>query len=593
MIASDGRRAVALDGGIYNGAELRERLVRHRAAPRHGWQSNSDAETVLHAMATWGAKRTLASSNGAFALAYWDGDARRLTLARDRLGERLLFVTRVRDGIAFASELKALERLPGFDAGIDPAALECFLVRGFIPVPATIYRSTTKLVPGAYVTVSPEAAAGLTSTGDFLAHHREHYWRLHEVVEAGLAEPFRGTPEDAIDELDRLLSEAVRLRSRVVGGEAPGAFLSGGIDSSTVVALLQANSTDKVRTFSIGFEEGGYDESSHAAAVAAHLGTSHSSLIMSSSQALDRLPSLPEVYDEPFADSSQVPSLLLSELARRHVGVAFSGDGGDEFFAGYGRYDWTESTWRRVTRIPFPVRGAVAGGLRLIAPRAWDRLAQVVPRHYQSRFRGVRIHGLAAEIASRSLTEFYVRANSAWPADSRLLVEEPAPSRLCWTALPEFPTVTETLMFRDTLDALSNDVLTKVGRAAASVSLDVRAPLLDPDVMAFAWRLPLSHKRFGGTGKLTLRRLLHRYVPPELVERPKAGFAIPLGSWLRGPLRDWGEVLLRGGTGAQTGLRVKVVRRLWEAHQAGREEHAEILWNVLTLLAWQERARVE
>lgn len=585
MASAGGRFVITFNGEIYNHQELRRRLEAEGAVPEGGWRGSSDTETLLVAARAWGIEETLKAAVGMFAFGLWDAEARTLTLARDRFGEKPLYVARVGSGIAFASELKALETLPGFDKTVNASALDFFLGHGYVQAPATIYLATSKLLPGSIVTLTEADMAVLPRDGDFLSGNRAFYWRLIDAVRAGEDAPFAGSVEDAVDELDRLLSASVR--GQQLSDVPLGAFLSGGIDSSAVVALMQAHSTGKIKTFTIGFEEGEYDESKHAERVAAHLGTEHTTVMMSPNEALDRVARLPAIWDEPFADVSQLPTLLLSEVTRRAVTVVLSGDGGDELFGGYERYGWTEGTWDKLRRVPVPARRAVANAIRLVPPARWDRVGRVLPGRLRTQLSGDRLHKISALLPAPTVAELYDNFLSSRKFGDQLLLggtPQPLPH---WSGYPTLRTISETLMYRDAVDYMTDDVLVKVDRAAMSVSLETRAPLLDHNIAAFAWRLPIHMKRSGGEDKIPLRRLVHRYVPRPLVERPKAGFAVPLDEWLRGPMRNWAEAFLSTDALSAAGLHAAPIRRAWQAHVAGAENHRYFLWNVLTYQAWR------
>lgn len=588
MRSVDGRFVLTFNGEIYNHLELRTRLESESSsASLYGWRGTSDTETLLACIHAWGIETTLKRASGMLAFALWDTLERSLTLARDRFGEKPLYVSRTPHGVAFASELKALEGLPGFDSTVDPAALSSFLRHGYIKAPATIYEATTKLLPGTYVTLTEADVKSLPRLGDFLTDFRYFYWRLIDVVRAGLANPFTGTELEAVDELDRVLTAAVRRQQ--ISDVPLGAFLSGGIDSSAVVALMQAGGGTRVKTFTIGFEDGEYDESGFAEKVAAHLGTDHTTVMMSPDEALERIDLLPAIWDEPFADVSQLPTLLLSEVTSQAVTVALSGDGGDELFGGYERYDWTESAWGKLKHIPAPARRALSNAVRLVPPGRWDQVARLLPGNASSRLSGDRIHKVAALLPAAHVSELYENFLSSWKERSPLLLQEQERTSPHWSGYPVLPTIAETLMFRDAVDYLPDDILVKVDRAAMSVSLETRAPILDPEVAAFAWKLPLAMKRAGGTSKIVLRKLVHRYIPAELVERPKAGFAVPLDDWLRGPMRDWAETQLTADALTRGGLNADPIRRAWQSHLAGTENHRYFLWNVITYQAWRTR----
>jgi len=585
MMSRDGRYVITFNGEIYNHLEIRTRLEQEGAVHADGWLGTSDTETILAAISAWGIEATLPTIVGMFAFGLWDNRARALTLARDRFGEKPLYVARIGRGVAFASELKALTWLPRFDAAIDSKALEFFLGHGYIQAPASIYSSVSKLLPGSFVTISEESIRGVPPSGDFLAEFRQFYWRLEDVAIAGLNSPFAGSEIDAVEELNRVLTAAVQ--RQMISDVPLGAFLSGGIDSSAIVALMQAGNGPAVKTFTIGFEESEYDESGYAEAVAKHLGADHTTVVLSAADALNRIQRLPQIWDEPFADVSQIPTLLLSEVTRRDVTVALSGDGGDELFGGYDRYSWTVGAWTRLHRIPAPVRGALASTTRLLSPSAWDRLFRPLPTNWRRHLTGDRIHKVTSLIPAATPTDLYDKFMTSWKSDEPLLLSSREPPRPHWSGYPALPTIEETLMLRDGVDYLTDDVLVKVDRAAMSVGLETRAPFLDVKVAELAWSLPLSYKRFEGKDKLTLRRLVHRYVPPELVERPKAGFAVPLDTWLRGPMREWAEAHLAEEALVTAGLNAEPIRRAWGGHLRGSENHRYFLWNVLTYQAWR------
>lgn len=585
MTSSSGRFVISFNGEIYNHDDLRRELTANGSVPASGWRGNADTETLLEAIEAWGVEGTLKRVVGMFAFALWDRRAGTLTLARDRFGEKPLYVTRIGDGVAFASELKALESLPGFDTTIDRGALAYFLSHGYVQAPESIYASTGKLLPGSFVVIHEAEAASMPRSGDFLKAQRKFYWRLFDVAMDGINDPFTGTESDAVDELDRVLSRAVRRQQL---SDVPlGAFLSGGIDSSAVVALMQAHASGPVKTFTIGFEEGEYDESKFAEQVAAHLGTNHTTVMLSPNDALERVSSLPAIWDEPFADVSQLPTLLLSEVTRRSVTVALSGDGGDELFGGYDRYSWTESAWPKLSRIPGPLRSLTARGIRSISPRSWDRVASILPARYRGALSGDRLHKISALLPAETVSDLYENFLSSWRSDAPVLQGETPYGSEHWSGYPALPTIAESLMYRDAVDYMTDDVLVKVDRAAMAVSLETRAPILDHEVAALAWKLPVHMKRANGVGKLTLRRLVHKYVPSDLVERPKAGFAVPLDEWLRGPMRAWAEAHLETAKLADAGLNVEETRRRWLAHSNGTENHRYYLWNVLTYQAWR------
>ncbi|TXF13340.1 asparagine synthase (glutamine-hydrolyzing) [Pelomicrobium methylotrophicum] len=590
MVSASGRYVIAFNGESYNHLVLRADLEKIGAGGT-AWRGHSDTETLLAAFEAWGVEETLKKTVGMFAIALWDRATRTLTLARDRMGEKPLYYGWVRGSLVFASELKAIRAFPGFDNAIERRALALFMRHNYVPAPWSIYEGIWKLPPGCYV----QFAGGVLPTGgrgDIKA-----YWSLREVAEAGLAQPFMGTEDEAVDELDRLLRQS--LSGQMIADVPLGAFLSGGVDSSTVVALMQAMSSQPVKTFTIGFHEGEYDEAQHAKAVARHLGTDHTEWYVTPQDALDVIPKLPALYDEPFADSSQIPTHLVSMLAKRHVTVALSGDGGDELFGGYNRYFWAMRLWRRLSRVPLPLRRLAAAGVRTVSPAVWNNLfglaAPLLPQRLRFALPGDKLHKAAGLFAARRPEEIYLRLVSHWeyPTDVVLGVEREPPTPLtdpaAWIACPDSE---RRMMYLDSITYLPDDILVKVDRAAMGVSLETRVPLLDHRVVAFAWRVPLSMKLRNGEGKWLLRQVLYRYVPNELIERPKMGFGVPIERWLRGPLRDWAEALLDEHRLRREGLFDPApIRQKWAEHLSGRRNWAYHLWDVLMFQAWWEAAR--
>jgi asparagine synthase (glutamine-hydrolysing) len=580
MVSSGGRYVVAFNGEIFNFAALRAELRALPAGRAPSFRGGSDTEVLLGAVEAWGVHDAVRRFVGMFAFALWDRHERRLHLVRDRLGIKPLFYGWAGHTLLFGSELKALRAHPAFRDEVDPGALALFMRHACVPAPYSIYRGIRKLRPGTILT--------LRSPGDDPGEPVP-YWSALEVARAGAAEPFSGTPAEAVERLDALLREAVSLR--MIADVPLGAFLSGGVDSSTVVALMQAQSARPVRTFSIGFRESGYDEAGHAAQVARHLGTDHTELYVTPGEAMAVIPRLPEMYDEPFADESQIPTFLVSRLARREVTVALSGDGGDELFAGYNRHVWAGRVSRTAGRLPAPARALAARLLTAVPAARWDRvfgaLHGVLPRALRHRTPGYKLHKLAGVLGAAGAGEMYHALLSHWPDPAAVVrgAVEP-PTALTGGARPGL-SPTETMMYLDLVSYLPDDVLTKVDRASMAVALEARVPLLDHRVVEFAWRLPLSMKLRDGQGKWALRQVLYRYVPRALVERPKTGFGMPVGQWLRGPLRDWAEDLLSERRLREDGyLDPAPVREKWAAHLAGRGEWQYLLWDVLMFQAW-------
>ena len=580
MVSPSGRFVIVYNGEIYNCEQLRHDLLSER--PELFFRGHSDTEVMLAAFEQLGIEPTLERINGMFAFALWDRRERTLLLARDRFGEKPLYYGSVGGTFLFASELKSLRVHPAFRGDIDRDAVACFLRFNCIPAPYSIYHDIRKLLPG---TVLRYRNGEVTT---------QAFWSLRSSVERALVEPFRGTEEDAEEELDRLLRDAVKLRMQA---DVPlGAFLSGGIDSSLIVALMQAQSASPVRTFSIGFQEEAYDEARDARAVARHLGTDHTELYITSAEAIDLVNRLPDVYDEPFADSSQIPTLLVSQLTRRHVTVSLSGDAGDEIFGGYNRYTWGGRLCEALERSPRYLRRLAAWGMTAVGPQLWDRafkrMRPLLPKSWHQRMPGYKVHKLADLLASEGPMEMYASMASHWFEPERVvggaatlrplhMVEDQ------WLRLPEFE---RQAMYLDTITYLPNDILVKLDRATMSFGLEGRVPYLDPRVVEFAWRLPLRMKVRPNQGKWILRQLLHRYVPENLVERPKMGFGIPLDSWLRGPMREWAETLLAPRRLQEEGFFDPVaVRQKWNDHLHGRGAWQFHLWDILMFQLWWER----
>lgn len=570
MASASGRCVLCFNGEIYNHAVLRREI---EAARPVSWRSHSDTEVLVEAIEQWGVEAALGRCNGMFALAVWDRQARTLTLARDRMGEKPLYIGRVGETLAFASELKALRRLPGWAGGVQRGALGLLLRFGYIPAPWSIHAGIFKLPAACLISFTSTAAASPLGLSEFSARTRR-YWHLPDIAEAGISEPFPGNEADVLAALEPLLADAVS--QRMVADVPVGALLSGGIDSSLVTALMQRASNRPIRTYSIGFREHRFDEARHAAKVAAYLGTDHTELHLTPAHALDVLPSLPEVYDEPFADASQIPTTLVSSMARKHVTVALSGDGGDELFLGYQRYADAMALWRRVGSWPNGARHALASGLSFAGRTAGGDLGFRLWR-LGRRLDAVDFDAYYANLLSLSLEP---TAISDWPEG--LPVHPIIPARL---ATPD-----QRMRFADQLSYLPEDILVKTDRASMASGLELRVPLLDHRVVEFAWRLPPSLLSDGRAGKHILRQLLHRLVPRELVDRPKQGFEIPLDVWLRGPLREWMlDILAPSGLRAEGLLDAEAVSTLVADHLAGRANHGLALWPALMFESWQRR----
>jgi asparagine synthase (glutamine-hydrolysing) len=590
MISDNGRYVLTFNGEIYNHPDLKRDLEADGAVPDGGWRGHSDTELFLQAIATWGLEDAVRRSAGMFAFALWDRKDRTLSLVRDRFGEKPLYYGWAGRDFVFGSELKALRSHPAFDHAIDRRALRLFASRTNVPAPFSIYRRVFKLLPGCILTLTPEAARepldaapaeGVRARGLRLTR----YWSYRDVVLRGLDDPIADESE-ALAELERVLARSIRGQSMA---DVPvGAFLSGGIDSSTVCALYQKYSSRPIRTFSIGFEEAGFDEAPYAKRVAAHLGTVHSEHYVTVREAREVIPSLPTMYDEPFADSSQIPTHLVSRHARQQVTVALTGDGGDELFGGYRRHFAAPRLWRQLSRVPRPLRALAGAPLSRVPPQVWSSLANAMPGRRPPHI-GARIQQGFRFAGAESFDQVYGSLLDRWSSGpSPVIGGDDA-------ALPvkgiEAPDVVR-VMYRDAVTYLPDDILAKVDRASMAVALETRVPFLDHRVAAFAARIPLDLKIRGGQGKRIVRKLLATLVPPELIERPKAGFQLPVGEWLRGPLRPWAEALLEpAALRSQGWLDPDIVGRCWRNHSSGRSDSTEALWAILTFQAWLDEQR--
>jgi asparagine synthase (glutamine-hydrolysing) len=582
MRSGDGRWVVAFNGEIYNHPAIRRRLVGEGLEFRGG----SDTEVLVGAIQRWGLTGGLDACEGMFALALWDRHRSELHLVRDRFGEKPLYYGWVEGSLAFASELKALRVLPRFDAAIDRDAVALYLRHNCVPAPHTIYRSVAKLMPGQMVTFGVDTLPGRPPSSRSI-------WSARQAVESARRDPLTGPPEELADQLEGALSDSVAARMEA---DVPvGAFLSGGIDSSTVVALMQQHSSRPVRTFTVGFSDRGFDESDEAAAVAAHLGTDHTPLLLTDGEALGLVPALPDIWDEPFGDVSEIPMHLVSRLARQHVTVSLSGDGGDELFAGYNRHAWLDRLWRRTSVLPAPARRATGSALGRLPPALVEELARVAGRlssRLDVRNPASKVAKLGKVLAAEGPEQAYLSLVSYWD-DAESVVLGAGPSVSIASRPSEWPglaDITEQMLWLDLVGYLPDDILTKLDRAAMATSLETRVPFLDRGVFELAWRLPMSMKLHQGTTKWLLRQVLYRHVPATLVERPKMGFGFPIGAMLRGPLRGWGEELLgEGRLRCQGLLRPEPIRRAWDLHLSGRRDLAHELWAVLALQAWIDR----
>jgi asparagine synthase (glutamine-hydrolysing) len=578
MASASGRHVMIFNGEIYNHLEVRHALESEGAAPP--WRGHSDTETLLAAIARWGIERALQASVGMFALAVWDDDRKSLFLARDRMGEKPLYYGWQRGSFLFGSELKALRAHPDFEATIDRDALTLLLRHNYISAPYSIYQGIRKLSPGTYLEVS--------------RHRRDPmpvaYWSFLAAAKNGVSNALRVSEAEAVEGLEHLLTNAV-LGQRM--SDVPiGALISGGVDSSTIVALMQARDSRPVRTFTIGFDEKEHDEAAHAAAVARHLGTEHTEVTLASSDALRLIPSLPQVYDEPFADSSQLPTQLVMQMARQHVTVALSGDGGDEIFGGYNRYMLAPRVWKSIARMPMPLRRGLGRAMLSISAPQWNRLLGRLPPASRVALPGDKLHKLGKRLVHvRDFNDLFFSLVSEWSDPAQVVLGAREPETLLgqrdqW---PDFGNSVARMMALDTMTYLPDDILVKVDRAAMAASLETRAPFLDHRVVEYAWRLPMSLKIRNGQSKWILRQVLYRHVPRQLIERPKMGFGIPLDHWLRGPLREWAESLLDENRLRREGyFDVTEIRATWQAHLSGGQSLGYKLWSILMFQGWLE-----
>jgi len=600
MVSPSKRYIITFNGEIYNHAALRGEM--EAAGENISWQGHSDTETLLNSIELWGLKTTLQRTNGMFAFALWDQQEKTLFLARDRLGEKPLYYGWVGRDFVFSSELKALRAHSDFANPVCRQSLAEYLRFMYVPAPRSIYQGIFKLEPGCLMTVrgSPPSHAPAeplrpTDTYANISIHR--WWSLGEVVEKGAHAPITDERE-ALDALENCLSDAVKMQSLA---DVPlGAFLSGGVDSSTIVALMQKQTSRPVKTFTVGFEDAEFDESKAARTVAAHLQTEHTEVFVTSAETQAVVPRLSSMYDEPFADSSQIPTYLVCAAARQEVTVALSGDAGDELFGGYNRYFWGPRIWNKVGGLPFTARQVIAEALTSVSPAGWNRAGKLVnkvlPGDKGIARLGEKAHKLGNCLkGARDLDDLYMRLVSQWQDPARLVFGENGsvvdPSCPQFDPLPSAGMDNDSLrmMYRDSLSFLPDDILCKVDRAAMAISLETRVPFLDNRVVEMAWRLPLSMKIRGNQSKWALRKILYRHVPRELIERPKVGFAIPLADWLRGPLRVWAEDLLDERRLHREGyLNPGPIRNIWKQHLSERHDYTEKLWGILMFQAWLE-----
>ena len=582
MQSADGRYVLTFNGEIYNFAELKADL----ACLGHSFRSTSDTEVMLAALSEWGLEAAIRKFVGMFAFALWDRADKSLYLCRDRFGEKPLYYGWLGQTLVFGSEIKALQAHPQWQGQIDRQSLTLFLRHSYIPAPYSIYQDVYKLPPGTLLRLQTPSPSPRPTP--------QPYWSMATATTAGQQSPFEGNANEAVEHLDQLLRTTIR--QQMVADVPLGAFLSGGIDSSTVTALMQAQSSRPIKTFTVGFHEADYNEAEVAKMVARHLGTDHTELYVTAKEAQAVIPQLPALYDEPFADPSQIPTFLIAQLARQQVTVSLSGDGGDEIFGGYNRYLWAGRIWQQVGGIPPRVRQAIAQLITRRSPQSWNhtwkQLSPLLPKSLNQRLPGEKLHKLAIALASDSQEDMYRRLVSQWQSPTDLVLgvkQEPSTPLTEPSQWPEQQDFIPWMMYLDTITYLPDDILAKVDRAAMGVSLETRIPFLDHQVVEFVSTLPLSFKIRQGQGKWLLRQVLYRYVSPALIERPKMGFSVPIGNWLRGPLRDWAAALLDADRLQREGfLNADLVQQQWQRHLSGQENLQYPLWNVIIFQAWLE-----
>ena len=580
MQSASGRYVLCFNGEIYNHQELRLELDASGNAP--SWCGHSDTETVLAFIEAFGLEKALKKCVGMFAFALLDRHSKDVFLARDRIGEKPLYYGQNGKILFFASELKALRAHPEFSPTVDRDALCLFLRHNYIPQPFSIYQGIKKLPPGNFIKLEPNAMPTA-------------YWSVDSIIHAVKDNPFEGSDEQALDVLDQALMRSIKGQMQA---DVPlGAFLSGGVDSSLIVAMMQEQTSRPVKSFSIGFEDKQFDEAPFAKEVARHLGTDHHELYVSAEKARDVIAELPKLYDEPFSDSSQIPTFLVSQMARQHVTVSLSGDAGDELFGGYNRYIWGQNIWSKLNSVPRPVRNFGAAAMTSISPKNWNKLLHsllaVAPQKLRHTNVGDKIHKLAGVVGASTPEVVYRTLISHWDFPDDIVIAGSEPATILTTAdgvAAGLPFV-ERMMYYDLLTYLPDDILVKVDRAAMGVSLETRMPFLDHRVVELAWQLPLHLKVRDGVGKWCLRELLFRRVPKHLIERPKTGFAVPVGDWLRGPLRDWAETLLDTRRLKSSGyFNAGMIETKWREHLSGDRNWHYYLWDILMFESWRDEA---
>jgi len=574
MVSKSGRYIISYNGEVYNYREISEELE----ARGRIFRGHSDTEVVLEAVDCFGVERAVGRFVGMFALALWDREKQELILVRDRLGIKPLYWAKAGGLFLFGSELKALRACPGWRPELNRDALAAFMRWNYVPAPMTIYQGVSKLEPGCVLRMPLDGPERI-----------ERYWNPIDVAERGIAQRSELGDEDCLDEMNERLGEAVN--QRMISDVPLGAFLSGGIDSSLIVALMQAQRDRPVKTFTIGFHDPKFDEAANAKAIAAHLGTDHTEIYIEPDDALKLIPKLPLIYDEPFADSSQIPTYLVSQMTREHVTVALSGDGGDELFAGYTRYQWAKWIETNFGGFPYALRQGLGVTLSTIPTQLFDVVARAIPARYRPTKAGERAEKLGEFLLQPNADAIYRRQHSQWAAPEDVVIgaSEPAARFSDGSVAASVPDFIERMQILDLATYLPDDILTKVDRASMGVGLEVRVPLLDHRIVEFAWQLGPEMKVRNGESKWLLRQLLNRYIPRELVDQPKSGFSVPIASWLRGPLREWAESLLDRKRLQQEGmLNADLVQQSWQRLISGADWFGARIWCVLMFLSWYE-----
>ena len=598
MRSKCGRYVIAFNGEIYNHLDLRDELARqgYKSANRSGrtskaWQGHADTETILAGLSHWGLEKTLDKMIGMFAFALWDAHSEKIVLARDAIGEKPLYFGRLGYGVGFASELKALRTFPDFNTNIDVDALDQYMnnAAGCVPAPHCIYQDSRKLPPGTTLSLSRRDLQQNVWPAPI------PFWRLEDVLQASVGNrPDSLSIQSSVDALSTVLNEVVA--SQMLSDVPVGAFLSGGIDSTAIVATMRAVTTGPVQTFTVGFDDAGFDEAPHARAVARHLGTDHTELYLDAAKTRDVIPRLGSIYCEPFADQSQIPTVLIAQLASQHVKVCLSGDGGDEVFGGYRRYFETLRLWEKRARLPAPIRRSCAGLINALISNklgpVLGSLQPALPRRISERWNRDSLQLVARLLAQESFTGFYDHLfASNWLSQDIVSARRNRMARIAPQILPPELQM-EQMMAADTLSYLPDDILVKVDRASMAASLETRIPLLDKRVLALAWRMPAAHKFDNRSGKLVLRKLVERHLPVSLIDRPKQGFGVPISSWLRGPLKSWAHDLLHPDRISREGFfDPSVVQKRWQEHQSGKADWQYDLWNVLMFQSWLDESR--